>query len=99
MYGCTTFCCNGSTRGSIFFNSGHSVITLEKRNTLFLVGVYDKIYFHWRGHAVWNSSFYVAQTSSVCSNLERCDQFAVAAFRAFSVKIVGIANSTVRIRK
>lgn len=44
---------------------------------------------------MWNSSFYVAQTFFMCLNLERCDQFAVT---AFSVKIVGIANSTILVK-
>lgn len=35
----------------------------------------------------------------MCLNLEQCDHFAVTAFRAFSVKIVGIANSMVHVKK
>lgn len=65
---------------------------------MFLVGVYAKIYLHWRRHAVWNSSFCVAQTSFMCLNFKQCDQFAVTAFRPFSVQIVGIANSTIHVK-
>lgn len=35
----------------------------------------------------------------MCLNLEQRDHFAVTAFRAFSVKIVGIANSMVHVKK
>lgn len=42
---------------------------------------------------------YVAQTSFMCLNLEQCNQFAVTAFRAFSVKIAGIASSTIHVKK
>lgn len=48
---------------------------------------------------MWNSSFYVAQISFLCLNLKQWDQFAVTALRAFSVKIVGVAKSTIRVKK
>lgn len=35
----------------------------------------------------------------LCLNLKQWDQFAVTALRAFSVKIVGVAKSTIRVKK
>lgn len=34
----------------------------------------------------------------MCLNVEQCYQFAVTAFRAFGVRIVGIASSTIRVK-
>lgn len=34
----------------------------------------------------------------MCLNVEQCNQFAVTAFRAFGVRIVGIASSTIRVK-
>lgn len=51
------------------------------------------------GNAEWNSSFYVAQISFLCLSLKQCDQFAVTALRASSVEIVGVAKSTIHVKK
>lgn len=63
---------------------------------MFLAGLYAKVYLCWRGHAVWNSYFYMVQSCFMCLNLEQCD--AMTAFRPCSVKIVVTADSNIHIK-
>lgn len=69
----------------------------EKWNRIFSWSIWSST-LNWRRHAEWNSSFYVAPISFLCVNLKQCDQFAVTALRTLSVKIVGVAKSTVHVK-